>query len=287
MISPYVKRLRLASELRGLRAEAGLTQAQLAKMIGKNRIDLSRLESGHTVDQADVLSILDVLKVEGDRWTRIATVAREASEQGWWENVKNMGERQALIANLEAGAAKIRTYELTFFPGLLQIPEFVRALTAVTETPLPVPGTVEGIAAGRIGRQRMLRRPGGPSLEAIIDEAAVLRLAAPPDIVKKQLYNLAITVNERLPNVTLRVLPIKARIKGYTVPQGAFTIYDYPDPEDPRIAAVDTVTSDLLLTDETQVKPYEKLYERLSEKALSPQRSANRLIEAADELDDA
>jgi Domain of unknown function (DUF5753) len=38
-----------------------------------------------------------------------------------------MGDRQALYANLEAGAATIREYQQTFLPGLLQIPEFVRA----------------------------------------------------------------------------------------------------------------------------------------------------------------
>lgn len=285
MISPYVKRLRLAMELRQLRAEADLTQAQLAKMIGKGRMDLSRLESGHTSDQADVLSILAELHIEGERWTQIATIAREASQQGWWANVKNIGERQALIADLEAGAARIRTYEQTFPPGLLQIPEFVHALTSA-ETPLPVPGTVEGILAGRVGRQRMLNRPGGPALEVIIDEAAILRLAAPPAVVKKQLYSLAETISETKQNVILRVLPVRARIKGYTVPQGAFTVYDYPDAGDPQIVAVDTVTSDLMLTDETQVKPYEKLYESLSEAVLPPEESAELLTSSADELDD-
>ena len=286
MISPYVKRLRLAMELRQLRAEADLTQAQLAKMIGKNRIDLSRLESGHTSGQAEVLSILDVLHVEGERWTKIATIAREASEQGWWEGIKGIGERQALIANLEAGAARIRTYELTFIPGLLQTPEFFRALAAMTENPEPVSGTADGIVAGRVGRQRMLHRPGGPSLEVVIDEAAVLRLSAPLGVMKKQLYSLAATVNERQHNVILRVLPSRARIEGYTVPRSAFTVYDYPDPDDPQIVAVDTVTSDLILTDESQVRPYEKLYERLVEAALPPEKSAELLAASADELDD-
>lgn len=287
MISPYVRRYRLATELKRLRTEAGLTQIQLSKAIGKtNRMDLSRLESAHTVDQADVLSILDVLGVEGDRWTEIVTIAREASQQGWWDDVKGIGERQALIANLEAGATRIRNYEQTYFPGLLQAPEFVRAFMTVPETTQPVTGTMEGIVAGRVGRQRMLHRPGGPSLEVIIDELAVLRLSAPPRAVKKQLYDMAALVNEGKRNVTLRVLEARARIKGYTVPLGAFTLYDYPDPGDPRIAAVDTVTSDLILTDEDQVKPYEKLYDRLVEAALSPEKSADLLTAAADNLAD-
>ena len=39
--------------------------------------------------------------------------ARDAIELGWWDSVKHIGERQALYANLEGGAAAIREYEQT------------------------------------------------------------------------------------------------------------------------------------------------------------------------------
>src|ERR1039457_2792467 len=108
MISPYVRRLRLGAEVRALRAEADLTADQLGKRIGRSRADISRLENGHVVDQADVISILDILGVDGDRWTQVVTIAREAGEKGWWESHKAMGDRQAIYANLEAGAGRVR-----------------------------------------------------------------------------------------------------------------------------------------------------------------------------------
>src|ERR1035437_4011098 len=125
MISPYG--LRLRAELRALRAAAGLTHEQVAKRIGESRGQISRLEDGHGGDQADVMKILDALGVEGERWTQVVTIAREAGEKGWWESTRGMGERQALYANLEPGAARIREYQQTFIPGLLQTPEFARA----------------------------------------------------------------------------------------------------------------------------------------------------------------
>jgi transcriptional regulator with XRE-family HTH domain len=286
MISPYVRRLRLADEVRSLRQNAVLTQEQLGRRIGKSRADISRLESGHTVDLADVLGILEALGVGGERWTQIMTIAREASETGWWESHKSMGERQTLIADLEAGASVIRSYEQTFVPGLLQIPEFVRARSVATATLEPVSGTVDGILAGRAGRQRMLRRPGGPTLEVIVDEVAVRRLAAPAHVVKKQLYHLATAVN-KYRNIALRVLPVHALIKDFTVPRSAFTMFTYPDPGDPDIVAVDTVTSDLILTAKDQVAPYDRLYERLREAALPPEDSIELLTKAAAELADA
>jgi len=285
MISPYVRKLRLATEMRRLRSASGLTADQLAKQIGRSRVDISRLENGHVADQADVIRILDALGIDGDRWTEVVTIAREASEKGWWESDKAMGDRQALYANLEAGASSIRGYEQTFVHGLLQIPEFIRARAAVM--PLePMAGTVEGILAGRSGRQRMLRRPGAPTFDVIMDELAVHRLAAPPDIVKKQLYHLATVVNTES-KITLRVLPVHARIKDFTVPRCTFTIYTYPDPGDPRVVAIDTVTSDVILTEPDQVTPYDRLYERLWEASLPPAESLDLLTKAAAGLSEA
>jgi transcriptional regulator with XRE-family HTH domain len=285
MISPYVRRLRLATEVRALRAEAQLTADQLGKRIGRSRADISRLENGHVVDQADIIAILDAVGVDGDRWTQIVTIAREAGERGWWESNKAMGDRQALYANLEAGAATIREYQQTFVPGLLQIPEFVRARADADVTLKPRNPIADGVLVGRVGRQRMLRRPGGPTYEAIVDEVAISRLAAPPEVIKKQLYHLATTVNSD-PKVTLRVLPVRARIADYAVPRCAFSMYTYPDPDDPAVVAIDTVTSDLILTDPAEVEPYAELYQRLREAALTPSDSLDLLTQAAADVPD-
>jgi transcriptional regulator with XRE-family HTH domain len=286
MISPYVRRLRLGAEVRTLRAEAGLTADQLGKRIGRSRADISRLENGHVVDQADVISILEVLGVYGDRWTQVVTIAREAGEKGWWESNKTMGDRQALYANLEAGATVIREYKQTFLPGLLQIPEFVQARTDADATLEPMTATtLNGVLAGNSGRQRMFRRPGGPSYEVVIDEVVVRRLSAPPEVVKRQLYHLASVVNKDK-KVTLRVLPVRALIDSFTVPRCTFSIYTYPDPDDPDVVAIDTVTSDLILTEPGQVQPYDRLYGRLRGAALSPANSLELLTKAAAELPD-
>jgi transcriptional regulator with XRE-family HTH domain len=285
MISPYVRRLRLASEVRALRSEAQLTADQLGKRIGRSRADISRLENGHVVDQADIIAILDAVGVDGDRWTQIVTIAREAGERGWWESNKTMGDRQALYANLEAGAATICEYQQTFVPGLLQLPEFVRARVDAEAKLKPGSPNADGVLAGRLGRQRMLRRPGGPTYEAIVDEVAVSRLAAPPEVIKKQLYHLATTVNTD-PKVTLRVLPVQARIGDYAVPRCTFSMYTYPDPGDPAVVAVDTVTSDLILTDLAEVQPYIELYQRVRDAALPPDESLDLLTQAAADLPD-
>jgi transcriptional regulator with XRE-family HTH domain len=278
MISPYVRRLRLARELRSLRVQAGLTHEQLARKIGQSRAQISRLENGHVVDQADILSILDTLGVGGDRWTQIMIIAREAGERGWWESLRGMGVRQALYADLEAGATSIREYQQTFLPGLLQTPGYVRA--RIESELEPMTGTADGVLAGRLGRQRMLRRPGGPSYEVIIDEMAIRRPSAPGEVVRAQLSHIVDAVNgaDRL---SVRVLPIQAGIEGFALPRSSFAAYTYPDPGDPVVVAIDTVTDDLVLTDDDAVRRYGELYRRLQAAALTADKSANLLGAAA------
>lgn len=283
MISPYVRRMRLAAELRAIRTQAGLTHEQLAKAIGQSRAQISRLENGHVVDQADIIKILDALEVDGERWTQIVTIAREAGERGWWESYRAMGERQALYANLEAGARTIREFQMTFVPGLMQTPEFTQARIDADRQQGLTGITADKVIEARAQRQRMMRRPGGPTYHVIIDELAIRRAAAPPDILKAQLYHLAARVNGE-PKTTVQVLEIDAVIDSYAVPRSAFSIYNFPDPGDPVVVAVDTVTDDLIITDEADVKRYDDLFERLLAAARPVEDSLDLLLATANRL---
>jgi len=286
VISPYVRRLRLATEIRALRAKSSLTADQMAKRIGRSRADISRLETGRVIDQADVIKVLDVCGVDGDEWTKIMTIAREAGESGWWESYKTMGDRQAVFANLEAGAATIREYQQICVPGLLQTPEYAKARTdPATALEELSDGTSDGIVTGRLMRQRMFRRPGGPEYEAIVDELAIRRLSAPPAVMKKSLYHMATLANDN-PRITLRVLPIDARIESYATPPTSFTIYTFADPEDPVVVAVVTITAESFLTEPADVAPYVELFDRLRKQALPEADSLDAVTEATATLAD-
>jgi len=281
MISPYVRRQRLASELRALREDAGLTHADLAKRIGQNRMKITRLENGHTVrdGQSTVMRIIDELGVDGERWTEIMVVARDASERGWWSTFSvAMGARQAVYADLEAGAAQIAEFQ-PFIPGLLQTPEFAHQRQLAEAEIGPVTFSTERAVEARQTRQRMLRRPGGPRYEVVIDEVALRRMSAPPKVMADQMEHLVASL--RTPGVSLRILPVDAVIPGWVVPRSGFSIYTYADPSDPRVIAVDTVTTDVVLTSLTetvQIDRYANLYGRLRQAALSPEESRKFML---------
>lgn len=56
----------------------------------------------------------------------------------------------------------------------------------------------------------MLRRPDGPSYEVVLDEVALRRLSAPPEVMHAQIEALVTAASD--PKVTVRILPVDAVI---------------------------------------------------------------------------
>ncbi len=279
VISPYVRRLRLANEIRTRREAANLTSEELGKRIGQSRMKISRLETGaRRPDIGDVMKILDVLGVDGDKWRTLVQVARDAAERGWWETPEfaGMGDRQKLYADLECGATTIREYQI-FVPGLLQTRDYTRARRPRQDKSEPF--ELERAVEARQRRQQELHREGGPSYQAVLDEVAVRRIAADPPIMEAQLRRLVelAGANDR---VAIRVLPVDAIVTEYRLPYSPFGIYTYADPGDPLIVVVDTVTTDIVLTEPEEVGPYVDLYEAIQTAALSARQSQEYLAQA-------
>ncbi|MFV2175536.1 helix-turn-helix transcriptional regulator [Actinomadura sp. LOL_016] len=286
MISPYVRRLRLAAELRDLRQAADLTHEKLAKLAGLNRQMISKLENGHVApDQDDVLSLLNALGVTGDRWTELVHIANEAASRGWWESVaRQIGERQSLFANLEAGAATIFEYAQAIIPGLLQTEAYTRARVEIAAgRPIPEGMTTAGILKGRATRQQLLRRSGnGPGYEAIIDAIAISRPTVPPAILREQLLDM-VSAAKAEDRITVRVLPVDAEIEHYNVPLCPFSLYAYAN-GDPDVVAIEAVTTDVVLTDPAESAVYGNVAEALRRAALSVADSQEYMAEAAHTL---
>jgi hypothetical protein len=258
------------------------------KATGFSRPKISRLENGKTQlpKHADIAKILTALGVEGDERSRLTELAIAAGNAGWWTSYgPAMGVRQALYADLESGASTIKEYQ-PFVPGLLQTTTFAEHVHEAGKRQGPVAFQTEQAVEARRTRQTMLLRPNGPTYQVVIDEIALRRLAAPPSVVADQLRHIVdITAN---PRVSVRILLIAAPIDFVTV-RAAFSMYSYPDPLDPQVVAVDTVTSDLVLTtlhedDAAQVGRYSAQYQRLVDAALSEDDSTQFLNQVAEEL---
>ncbi|RKS73193.1 helix-turn-helix protein [Actinomadura pelletieri DSM 43383] len=287
MSSPFVRRRRLATDLRTLREQRGLTADDVAGRIYRSRMMISKLENARCrPDIGVVMKFLDVLEPPADQYQNIVTIARDAAERGWWDAYGDtMGARQRMYADIESGAATIRGYNQFGLPGILQTPRFALALVELDKADGPLAYHPDRMLEARLRRQEAGFGPSGPNYELVLDEFVIRRLAVPTDVMGAQLMHLVETATAE-PRLTIHVLPINARIEGGFLARSTFAIYTFPDPQDHPIAIADTVNADLVHTETSEVTRYVELYKRLRTASLSPVRSLTFLEDVANELRD-
>ncbi|TMQ98969.1 helix-turn-helix domain-containing protein [Actinomadura soli] len=287
MPSPYVRRRRLADEIRKLRESRGLTTAGLAKLVFHSRTKITRLENAQIRPNLnEFLDMLDILEVTGSEYDRLVKLAREAGQKGWWDRYgMSMGPRQKLAADLEYHANSVRSYDQTAMPGALQCRPFIEALVSLDENQRTLDYQPERMTEAREHRQSELLRPDGPSYETILDECVIHRLAVPPKAMAAQLRHMIMTASEE-DRITVRALMHNARIPGGFLPKSSFYLYTFAEPGDSPVSIVDTVTTDLVLTQRGEVARYTGIYDRLREAALSNEDSIAFLDRVANRLAD-
>lgn len=288
MHSPYVRRRRLAAELRKAREAREMTTDDVGRLIYQSRTKITRLENAQVrPDLHDIMDILDALEITDAKRDRIVRLARDAGEKHWWDRFgESMGPRQKLYADLESGADGIRSYNQTGMPAVLQTPEFIDALVELDACQGTLAYRPERMAEAREHRQKRLLADDGPTYDAVLDETMIHRLAVPPPVMAAQLRHLIAMVAAEN-RITIQVLPNETRIPGGLLPQASFSLYTFPEPGDSPLAVVDTVTTDIVLTKRNELATYTELYERVHKAALSPEASLAFFSRVADRLTDA
>jgi transcriptional regulator with XRE-family HTH domain len=170
----------------------------------------------------------------------------------------------------EAEAAALSTYQHSLVPGLLQTPEYARA---VLETkPNASDDEVDSLVAGRLARQSVLSRedPPAPLVYALIDEGALNRPVASPAVMHDQLEHLVGL--SRKPNVTIQVVPYDAG--GHSGLLGAFVVADRPNAM--RIVFIEDVIGGRVSEDAATVAEVVLRFNALRSEALP--KSASRTL---------
>ena len=277
MPGPYVSRHRLALEVQRLRAEHGHSIDSLARALGVSRQRISNIENGGGASQAMMATICDYFKLGEQRRKKLQEVASRSRAKGWWAvHEKAMGYEQALTADLEDGAVRIWEYELSLIPGLLQTEEYSEARVQADPEAAADGFDPSRSLDARRERQQRLTASDGLFYDVVIDELAFRRAPTPPGIMRRQIEHL-LDISHRQGPATIRILPIDANIVGQAVPRSAFSVYQYPDPEDPVVVTAGTTAQLQVHLQPTVVAIYRSSYERLRAAALTPQRTHNLL----------
>jgi len=254
-------RILLGAQLRRLREARGISREEAGAAIRATHSKISRLELGrNSAKERDVADLLTLYGVR-DEFEReaILDLARRARTQGWWHRYSDiLPSWFETYIGLEEVASAIRTYEVQFIPGLLQVPDYARAVILLRHTGAP-PEEIEHRVGLRIARQRLLTEPNAPKLWTVLDEAALRRPMGGREVMREQLRHL-IEITE-LPNVTVQIVPFDAG--GHAAAGGPFTILQFPEPDLANVVYIEQINSALYLDKPKDVDDYMEIMDRL------------------------
>ncbi|MET7880621.1 MULTISPECIES: helix-turn-helix domain-containing protein [Micromonospora] len=268
---PTVLRMLLGAQLRRLREASGVTREGAGWEIRSSESKISRMELGRVGfkerDVADLLTLYGV--TDGQERESLLKLARDANSPGWWHRYGDVLPSwfQSYLG-LEAAAALIRSYEVQFVPGLLQTPEYARAVVLLGHSAADV-AEIDRRVALRMQRQQLLRRDRPPQLWVVVDEAALRRPIGGVEVMRGQLE--ALIEATRSPHIRLQVIPFAAG--GHAAAGGAFTILRFGDQELPDIVYIEQLTSALYLDKRDDLDYYAVAMERLCVEAEPPERT--------------
>ncbi len=268
---PTVLRIGLGGTLRRLREQAGIDRETAGEAIRASVAKISRMELGRVGfkirDVADLLTRYGV--TDPAVRAELLDLARRANEPGWWHRYTDLlPSWYETYLGLEQAASVIRSFDLQFVPGLLQTPEYARAVTRLTHTR---PERVERRVELRMRRQAVLTQPSPPRLWAVIDESALRRsVADDPGVLRAQLTRL-LELDER-PNVSLQVVPLSRG--GHATAGGTFTILRFAQHDLPDVVYLEQLTSALYLDKPSDTDHYAMVMDRLVTRLEPPSRTA-------------
>lgn len=205
--SPTAIRRELGQRLRGLRQDKDMTVAQAATRAGFSQSKLTKIEQGQAVKREDLLKLLDVYGETGpgQQALLLAMVGAGASKE-WWESRHALPPKFGSYLGLESVAATLQAYDTHLVHGLLQTPDYARALLRA-ERPELLAHEIDRLVELRMRRQEILTRtdPPPPTLWSVMDEAVLRRQIGGKETMHAQLLRLI--ERSALPNVTLLVMP--------------------------------------------------------------------------------
>ena len=206
--SPTAVRRELGQRLRAMRTGADMTVAEAAEQVGISTSKLTKIELAQlSATRDDVLKLLDTYGEAGpDQQALLLAMVRDGNRKEWWEGRRTLHPKFGSYLGLESVATTLQTYHTHLVHGLLQTPDYARAMLRAARPEL-LEHEIDQLVQFRLRRQQVLTRADPPPLTlwSVMDEAVLRRQVGGRETMHAQLQRL-ITASEQ-PNVTLLVMP--------------------------------------------------------------------------------
>ncbi|GGX12245.1 helix-turn-helix domain-containing protein [Streptomyces chryseus] len=250
------------SELRRLREAAGLKQGQLGDIVFCTASLIGQVETARKVPTRDFSERMDAALGTGGTFSRLVGLVLRSQLPHWFQ----------AYAEMEARAAYISSFQAQLVYGLLQTPEYARAVLQAGWA-----DKLDEAVAARVERQRILNRQRPPLVWVVLDEAVLHRPFGGRDAMRNQLLHLLSFRDRR--EVRIQVLPFGVGQHPATV--GSFTVLRFEG--DPDIVYAESYGSAHVTANPETARDCAHRYDHLQAAALSVEDSAALIARVREE----
>jgi transcriptional regulator with XRE-family HTH domain len=257
-----------AQELRAQRESAGLTQEQLAKLMGYSTSVIAKLETCRTIPSPQHAGQADEALATPGTFRRLRQAMINGTHEPWVRALLEMEER----------ATVLRNWESLVVPGLLQTEEYARAMIRAGR-PGDSDAEIEQLVTARLSRQAIWERPDPPPpmLFVVLGEAVLRQRVGDAEIMRGQLGHLVEAASN--PRITIQVLPFAAAAHPGLL--GPLLVASFDNDRD--AAYLDNALDGQVTERRKQVARVALLYDTLRIEALSPGASTDMMVKVAEE----
>lgn len=220
----------LATRLRALRVQAGLSGKQLADANGWAQSKVSRIENGQQMPSPDDIRAWAGGTGADEETVRQLLANREEARIAHATFPRRMRRGQASVqktySDLVTGARLIRHLETVYVPGPLQIPDYARrVLTEMISLHDLEIDDVDAAVQERMARAQMLYDPS-KRWEFLLAEPVLRWLLPAPAVMRAQLDRLQGVIG--LDRIRIGIVPMGVELA--TTPQNSVQVYVADEP---------------------------------------------------------
>ncbi|MEU9839481.1 helix-turn-helix transcriptional regulator [Actinomadura sp. NPDC048032] len=282
---PVVVRALLVAELRTLRHRQASGGDAAARELGWTPGRLARVENWTPRNPIDDLAaLLDYRGAGPEQKEKLLRLAETARRPAWWEPYLTGWDDPEFARYLayEAAALSISAVEVLHVPALLQTEGYARAVLGAY-WPDATQERIDALVELRQRRRRLLDERDEQDVAQIylLDEAVIRRRTGSAEVMLGQLDRLLQEAD--LPDVTIQVLPMAAAHTAFT---GPFWLLDTGEGIDDVLHLERFPRSSTYIGASPELAEHRVAFARLSDDALSPDRSRELLETVRAELAD-
>lgn len=282
--SPVVANWELTLRLHRRREQLGVSVKDIADRLGFTRNYWSAIENERKIIPEKTLrSIFKILEFGAEDRKQLLQLREVAArENGWWAEYSALldGAVQRFYG-LEHGAHSVRNFETLLIPGLLQTPEYARAVMAADATVRQV--EIEQRVDIRTRRQERLRGADPLDLKVIISEAALRQQVGGPVVLKGQLEHLLALIEDYPDNLDVRVIPFTSA-SCTLFGSGTVMLLDFESPRLPPVAWREIVSNWGIISVASQIRDITTAFNEALTRTLDRRRTMEIINKTRKEL---